>query len=72
MAMMANKVKGVFAGTPQTVSAAQHMARSNHAQVLTIGCNYTDLNTAKIMISAWLTTPFEPRPNAMRMRELEA
>lgn len=72
MAMTANKVKGIFAGTPQSVGAAQHMARSNHAQVLTIGCHYTDMNTAKVMISAWLNTQFEPRHNADRMRALEA
>jgi len=71
MAMTANKVRGIFAGTPQNAGAAQHMARSNHAQVLTIGCHYTDLQTAKVMISAWLSTPFEPRRNAERMRALE-
>ncbi len=71
MAMVANKVKGIFAGTPQNAGAATHMARSNNAQVLTIGVHYTDLNTAKVMISAWLSTPFEPKRNAQRMRELE-
>lgn len=72
MAMTANKVKGIFAGTPQNAGAAQHMARSNHAQVLTIGCHYMDLETAKVMISAWLNTQFEPRHNADRMRALES
>ena len=72
MAMMANKVPSIYAGTPQTVEHARHMAHSNHAQVLTIGCSITPLPKAVEMVMAWLGTPFGNRPNAQRMRELEA
>ena len=71
MAITANKVKGIYAGTPQTIDAAKHMARSNHANVLTIGCKSTSPFSAIALVNAWLETPFEPRINADRMRFLE-
>ena len=72
MAIVANKVKGIYAGTPATIDAAKHMARSNHANVLTIGCKSTTPFSAIALVNAWLETPFEQRINADRMRFLEA
>lgn len=72
MAMMANKVKGIYAGNPYTVESARHMAFSMNAQIITIGCKVTPAARAADMIRAWLETPFDVRPNAQRMRALEA
>src|SRR3954470_14476480 len=37
MAMVANKVEGVFAGTCHDVYSAERLSKSNNAQVLTLG-----------------------------------
>lgn len=70
MAMMANKVPGAWAATPQDIESAIKMARSNEANILTIGSEVTCATRAKGMVLAWLETPFGNRPNARRMKEL--
>lgn len=71
MAMAANKVRGVFAGTPQNIGAARKMAESNNAQIITVGAGIFYADWVGDIIKAFLETPFQPRRNADRMRELE-
>jgi ribose 5-phosphate isomerase B len=74
MAMVANKVPGVFAGTCHDVYSAERLRKSNDAQVMTLGARVIGPELAKSIVSAWVKSEFEPgrsSPKVARMRELE-
>ncbi len=74
MAMAANKVPGVFAGTCHDVYSAERLRKSNNAQVLTLGARVIGPELAKTIVSAWLGSEFEAGrslPKVQRLRELE-
>lgn len=74
MAMVANKVEGVFAGTCHDVYSAERLSKSNAAQVITLGARVIGPELAKTIISAWVRSEFEggrSLPKVTRMRELE-
>lgn len=74
MAMIANKVEGVFAGPCHDVYSAERLRKSNDAQILTMGARVIGRELAKTVVSAWLKAEFEAgrsMPKVARMRELE-
>ena len=74
MAMIANKVDGIYAGVCHDVYSAERLRKSNDAQILTMGARVIGPETAKSLISAWLNSEFEPERSGnkvSRMRELE-
>jgi len=74
MAMVANKVEGVYAGVCHDVYSAERLRKSNDAQVITLGARVIGAEVAKTILSAWLHSEFEPERSARkvaRMRELE-
>jgi ribose 5-phosphate isomerase B len=74
MAMVANKVAGVFAGTCHDVYSAERLRKSNAAQVITLGARVVGPELAKTIVSAWIKSEFEGGPSARkveRMRQLE-
>jgi ribose 5-phosphate isomerase B len=74
MAMVANKVEGVFAGTCHDTYSAERLCKSNAAQVLTLGARVVGPELAKTIVSAWIHSRFEggrSLPKVERMRELE-
>jgi len=74
MAMVANKVEGVFAGTCHDVYSAERLCKSNAAQVLTLGARVIGPELARTIVSAWINSRFEggrSLPKVERMRELE-
>jgi ribose 5-phosphate isomerase B len=74
MAIVANKVAGVFAGTCHDVYSAERLCKSNAAQVLTLGARVIGPELAKTIVSAWLKSEFEAGrslPKVERMRQLE-
>lgn len=74
MAMVANNVKGVFAGTCHDVYSAERLCKSNNAQVLTMGVRVVGPELAKIIVTAWVKAEFEggrSAPKVERMRKLE-
>ena len=74
MAMVANKVAGVFAGTCHDTYSAERLCKSNAAQVLTLGARVVGPELAKAIVSAWIHSRFEggrSLPKVERMRELE-
>jgi len=74
MAMIANKVEGVFAGPCHDVYSAERLRKSNDAQILTMGARVVGPELAKTVVSAWLKSEFEAgqsMPKVLRMRELE-
>ncbi len=74
MAMVANKVEGIFAGSCHDVYSAERLRKSNDAQILTLGARVVGPELAKTVVSAWLKSEFEggrSLPKVERMRELE-
>jgi ribose 5-phosphate isomerase B len=74
MAMIANKVEGVFAGPCHDVYSAERLRKSNDAQILTMGARVIGPELAKTVVFAWLKSEFEAgrsMPKVARMRELE-
>jgi ribose 5-phosphate isomerase B len=74
MAMVANKVEGIFAGACHDVYSAERLRKSNDAQILTLGARVVGSELAKTIVSAWLKSEFEAgrsSPKVERMRELE-
>jgi ribose 5-phosphate isomerase B len=74
MAMMANKVEGVFAGTCHDVYSAERLRASNNAQVLTMGARVVGEELAKTIVDAWLKAEFQggrSTPKVEIMRNLE-
>ncbi len=74
MAMIANKVEGVFAGVCHDAYSAERLSKSNDAQVLTMGARVIGPELAKTVVSAWMSSQFQGGGSASkvaRMRELE-
>lgn len=74
MAMIANKVEGVFAGTCHDVYSAERLKKSNDAQVLTMGARVVGPELAKTVVDAWLNSEFQgggSKPKVEKMRQLE-
>ena len=74
MAMCANKVEGVFAGTCHDVYTAERLVKSNNAQIITLGSLVVGPESAKMIVNAWLDSEYEggrSAPKVKRMRELE-
>lgn len=74
MAMIANKVEGVFAGTCHDVFSAERLRKSNDAQIITMGERVIGHELAKSVIDAWLISEFQgggSAPKVQQMRELE-
>jgi len=74
MAMIANKVEGVFAGTCHDVYSAERLKKSNDAQILTMGARVIGPELAKMIVDAWLHSEFQgggSAPKVDKMRELE-
>ncbi|MFC1761440.1 RpiB/LacA/LacB family sugar-phosphate isomerase [Planctomycetota bacterium] len=58
MAMIANKVQGVYAGTCHDVFSAERLKKSNDANVLTLGERVIGPELAKMIVDAWLSSTF--------------
>lgn len=74
MAMIANKVEGVYAGVCHDVFSAERLRKSNDAQVITMGERVIGPELAKTIIDAWLVSEFQgggSQPKVDQMRELE-
>lgn len=75
MSMIANKVRGVYAGVCHDVYSAERLCKSNDAQIITLGARVVGPELAKTILSAWVQAQFEggrSAPKVSRMRELEA
>lgn len=74
MAMIANKVEGVYAGVCHDVFSAERLRKSNDAQVLTMGARVIGPELAKTILTAWLKSEFQgggSQPKVDQMRALE-
>ena len=74
MAMIANKVEGVYAGVCHDVYSAERLRASNNAQVLTMGARVVGDELARTIVDAWLKVEYQggrSAPKVEIMRELE-
>jgi ribose 5-phosphate isomerase B len=74
MAMIANKVEGVFAGVCHDVFSAERLKKSNDAQVLTLGSRVIGPELAKMIVDAFLNSEFQGGGSTAKvehMRQLE-
>jgi len=74
MAMIANKVEGVFAGVCHDVFSAERLKKSNDAQILTMGARVIGPELAKMIVDAFLNSEFQgggSTPKVESMRNLE-
>jgi ribose 5-phosphate isomerase B len=74
MAMIANKVEGVYAGVCHDVYSAERLSKSNDAQILTLGARVVGSELAKTVVSAWMSSRFQGGGSTLkvaRMRDLE-
>lgn len=58
MAIIANKVEGVYAGVCHDVYSAERLRKSNNAQILTMGARVIGSELAKMIVDAWLRSEF--------------
>jgi ribose 5-phosphate isomerase B len=75
MAMMANKVQSVYAGSCHDVFSAERLRKSNDAQVLTMGARVVGVELAKTIVNAWLEAEFQgglSKAKVETLRRLEA
>lgn len=77
MAMIANKLEGVFAGVCHDVYSAERLRASNNAQVLTMGARVVGDELAKTVVDAWLEAEYQggrsaPKVDTMRKLEKES
>ena len=77
MAMIANKVEGVYAGVCHDVYSAERLRASNNAQVLTMGERVVGVELAKTIVDAWLKSEYQggrsaPKVDIMRKLEKES
>jgi ribose 5-phosphate isomerase B len=74
MSIVANKFKGVYAGLCHDVYSAERLAKSNDANVLTMGARVIGVELAKKIVDAWLDSNFEggrSLPKVQQIREIE-
>jgi ribose 5-phosphate isomerase B len=67
MAIAANKVRGVFAATVHNLVTARSAAASNAAQIIALGADFVGFYHARLLISAWLDTPFKGGDSARKV-----
>lgn len=60
MAVVANKVKGIRAALIHDPAVAEAAQRDDQINVLALGADFVTLENARVVIAAWLTTPFSP------------
>ena len=70
MAIIANKVEGVYAGVCHDVYSAERLRKSNNAQILTMGARVIGTEHAKKIVDAWLDSEFEGRGSSPKVEQI--
>jgi ribose 5-phosphate isomerase B len=70
MAMIANKVRGVFAGVCHDTYSAERLIKSNDAQIITMGARVVGPELAKKIIDVWLSSEFVPGPSSRKIEQM--
>ena len=70
MAMMANKVRGVYAGVCHDCFSAERLKKSNDANVLTMGERVVGPELAKMIVDAWLDSEFSGGGSTAKVEQM--
>ncbi|NMC56063.1 MAG: ribose 5-phosphate isomerase B [Eubacteriaceae bacterium] len=70
ISISANKVKGVRAALACDEERARLARMHNNANVLAMGARFTDIDTAKKIVDAFLSTPFEGQRHEKRISKI--
>ena len=71
VSIVANKVKGGRCALCTTSDMASMTRRHNNANVLAMGQRYVDFDTAKQIVNAFLSTPFDGGRHQRRVDKIE-
>ena len=71
VSIVANKVKGVRCALCTNIDMATMTRRHNNANVLAMGQRYVDFDTAKQIVNAFLSTPFDGGRHQRRVDKIE-
>ena len=72
MSLAANKVRGIRAAAVSEVYSAKMTRMHNDANILCIGARVIGVETAKMIATAFLTTPFEGGRHQTRIDQITA
>jgi ribose 5-phosphate isomerase B len=61
VAMSANKVPGIRAAQTHDTYSAERAAKSNNAQIITMGARVVGPELAKAIVDTWLASAFDPK-----------
>lgn len=74
MAMVANKIPGIYAACAHDIYSAERAKKSNDANVLTLGRHIVGPELAKMLVDAWLASHFQggrSTPKVEKIRQIE-
>ena len=72
VAMSANKVPGIRAAQTHDTYSAERAAKSNNAQIITLGALVTGPSLAKMLVDIWLANQFQGGNSARKVEKIEA
>jgi ribose 5-phosphate isomerase B len=72
MSIVANKFKGVYAGLCHDVYSAERLAKSNDANVLTMGARVIGVELAKKIVEAWMDSKFVTGGSSPKVEQMRA
>jgi D-erythrulose 4-phosphate isomerase len=68
----ANKVPGIRAALTHDTYSAERAAKSNNAQIITMGARVIGPELAKAIVDAWLASAFDPKgPSAENVKAID-
>lgn len=74
MAMVANKIPGIYAACAHDIYSAERAKKSNNTNVLTLGRHIVGPELAKMLVDAWLRSSFQggrSAPKVEKIRQIE-
>src|SRR6185369_11786650 len=72
VAMSANKVPGIRAAQTHDTYSAERAAKSNNAQIITMGARVIGPELAKAIVDIWLASDFDPQgPSAGNVQAID-
>jgi ribose 5-phosphate isomerase B len=72
MAIVANKVPGIRAAQVQDIYSAERAAKSNDAQIITLGALVTGPEVAKKLVDAYLASEFAGGGSTRKVEKIKA
>lgn len=68
----ANKVPGIRAALTHDTYSAERAAKSNNAQIITMGARVIGPELAKAIVDAWISSEFDPKgPSAENVKAID-